>query len=98
MKTLDELIQEFLKNNSEERVLDYFNKLRENRKYLLKKGNMNCLYLVLLVLIYFVFLNSPMASINIGTINISDKMLIYKLFPLIFAYLSFQTILITNKG
>ncbi len=85
MKTNQEII-DFIKNNQEDKISEYYNLLYLKLTDLHKRMNRTSLFFILIAGIYFFSSKASFESIQLGPVVISDFSMIFKLTPLLFAY------------
>ena len=84
---LKEDIMKFLKDNQDEKLMDFYNKTYEKLKDLNRKIDELTLLLGFIVLLYFIVSKTSVSSFSVGPVTISDITIITKLLPVIFGIL-----------
>ena len=96
MTTQTEILK-FITDNSEEKLLDYFEKVCDKQKELNERINKISLYFILSALLFFILPFTINANIQVGPLTVTDKSIIYKLLPLFYSYISLEFAIVTNN-
>lgn len=90
-------ILKFIVNNSEDKVLDFYNKCYEKLNELNKRIDKLTLYLIIIVFLYFIASSTAISSFEIGPVTISDITILLKIIPVLFSFLLFQIVVISSQ-
>ena len=93
--TKDEFL-DFLLDNNNELILDYYNKVYDKLKYVNERIEKKSLFLIFIAFIYLISTNAHYESINIGPITIKDIKIITQILPILFSYYILEIIIISN--
>ncbi len=88
-------VKEIIKNNSDEKILNYYNSLINKCNEISKECNFLGILMLLIFLINYIIDYSKLGSIEIGIIQIKDANSIKIFFPLIFTFLILRYIVIS---
>ena len=88
-------VKEIIKNNSDEKILNYYNSLINKCNEISEECNFLGILMLLIFLINYIIDYSKLGSIEIGIIQIKDANSIKIFFPLIFTFLILRYIVIS---
>ncbi len=98
MTTQSEILK-FITENSDEKLLNYFEKVCDKQKELNERINKISIYFLLSALVFFILPFTTKADIQVGPMTLSNNTIVYKLLPLFFSYISLEFAVATNhKG
>lgn len=89
-------LKKIIKNNSEERNLNYYNSLISKSNEISKECNFLGILMLLIFLINYIIDYSKLESIEIGILQIKDANSLKIFFPLVFTFLILRYILIST--
>lgn len=89
MTTQSEILK-FINENSEERLLNYFEKVCDSQKELNERINKISIYFLLSALVFFILPFTNSSNVQVGPITLSNNTIVYKLVPLFFSYISLE--------
>ncbi|WP_152267022.1 hypothetical protein [Agriterribacter humi] len=90
-------IEDFINENSEERVFDFYSRMYTKLTTTNKRLNTLTLYMLIVGLTYFISSSDGLLSISMGPFGLKDFSLIAKLMPLAFAYLLMEYALLSKN-
>lgn len=92
-------ILRFIRENSEEKISEYYQKLFDKNKDLAQRINKVSLYLILCVAVFSLCKNSSKISFSLGPLNLSDVSIIFKLLPIVYSYFLLEyAVAMNNKS